>query len=80
MQTLEEVQNDTDGTPTGLPNPELYIIVNSKFQTKQNSMAEPQFSYDDVSKNIIESVRETSSIMLQKVSTDDVVVHNQATA
>ena len=35
VQTLEEVQNDTDGTPTGLPNPELYIIVNSKSQTKK---------------------------------------------
>ena len=41
VQTLEEVQNDTDGTPNGLPNPELYIIVNAKSQTKKNSMSEP---------------------------------------
>ena len=41
VQTLEEVQNDTDGTLTGLPNPELYIIVNSKSQTKKTSKAEP---------------------------------------
>ena len=42
VQTLEELQNNTEGTLTGLPNPELYIIVNSKSQMEKNSMAEPR--------------------------------------
>ena len=34
VKTLEEVNEKTDGAATGLPNPELFIIVNSKSETK----------------------------------------------
>ena len=34
VKTLEEVNEKTDGAATGLPNPELFIIVNSKSKTK----------------------------------------------
>ena len=35
MKTLEEVNNKVDGAVTGLPNLELYIIVNSKSTTNK---------------------------------------------
>ena len=35
VKTLEEVNNKVDGAVTGLPNPELYIIVNSKSKTNK---------------------------------------------
>ena len=35
VKTLEEVNNKVDSAVTGLPNPELYIIVNSKSKTNK---------------------------------------------
>ena len=35
MQTLEEEKNKVNGAATGLPNPELFIIVNSKSKTNK---------------------------------------------
>ena len=35
VKTLEEVNEKTDSTATGLPNPELFIIVNSNSKTKK---------------------------------------------
>ena len=35
VKTLEEVNEKTDGAATGLPNPELFIIVNSKSKTNK---------------------------------------------
>ena len=34
LATLEEMQNSVSGTKTGLPDPELFIIVNSKSKTR----------------------------------------------
>ena len=34
VHTLEDVEKKTDGVPVRLPDPELYIIVNSHSQTK----------------------------------------------
>jgi hypothetical protein len=35
VKTLEEVNNKVDGAVTGLPNPELCIIVNTKSKTNK---------------------------------------------
>jgi hypothetical protein len=35
VQTLEDVKNKVDGAVTGLPDPELFIIVNSKSKTSK---------------------------------------------
>ena len=36
VQTLEEVENKVDGVSVSLPNPELFIIVNSKSKNHNN--------------------------------------------
>ena len=36
MQTLEKVENKVDGVSVALPNPELFIIVNSKSKNNNN--------------------------------------------
>ena len=96
VKTMEEVNKKVDGSVTGLPNPELFIIVNSKSKTKKvvwQSLIDicalrdtlrklkdinwvyadvDEASLDDAARRIIESVSDTSSTMLQKVSDDDV--------
>ena len=103
VQTLEEVKNKKDGTPSRLPNPELFIIVNSK-PSKNKTIWQSlinvdelkaalkklkninwlytdidENSLDDVSKNIIESVSNTTSTMLQKLSSDEVTSYQSYT-
>ena len=103
VQTLEEVENKVDGVSVALPNPELFIIVNSK--SKNNKMVWQSLinvrslkdalgklreinwlyadvdvnSLDDASKQIVESVTDTTSTMLQKVSSDDVASYQSYT-
>ena len=96
VKTLEELNEKTDGAATGLPNPELFIIVNLKSKTNKvvwqslidicalrDSLRKlndinwvypdvDEASLDDAAHRIIESVSDTSSTMLQKVSDDDV--------
>ena len=96
VKTMEEVNKKFDCSVTGLPNPELFIIVNSKSKTKKvvwQSLIDicglrdalrklkdinwvyadvDEASLDDAARRIIESVSDTSSRMLQKVSDDDV--------
>ena len=96
VHTLEEAINKSDGALPGLPDPELFIIVNSKAKTNKtmrqslinvdalrNALRKlrdinwvywdiDEDSLDDASRRIIESVSDTTSTMLQKVSDDDV--------
>ena len=38
VQTLEEIENKRDGSPDKLPNPELFIIVNSKSKSQKKTI------------------------------------------
>ena len=95
VKTLEEIEKKRDGSPDKLPNPELFIIVNSKSKSKKTiwqsliNVDQVQAalekkrqinwlyanvnlsSLDEASRCIVESVSDTSSIMLvkSKVST-----------
>ena len=103
VKTMEEVNKKVDGSVTGLPNPGLFIIVNSKSKTKKvvwQSLIDicalrdalrklkdinwvyadvDEASLDDAACRIIESVSDTSSTMLQKVSDDDVSFYQSYT-
>ena len=94
VKTMEEVNKKVDGSVIGLPNPELFIIVNSKtkkvvwqslidicaLRDALRKLKDINWVYaevdeaglDDAARRIIESVSDTSSTMLQKVSDDDV--------
>ena len=96
MDTVEGIGKIATGEPVLLPEPELYIIVNSKSKSKKtiwqslinvdelnaavmqlkasNWLYEnvDENSLDDTSRHLIETVSETTSTMLEKVSTDEV--------
>ena len=95
MQTLEEVNKVDGGAPIARPNPELFIIVKSKTKSNKmvwqsllkGALREINWLYanidenslDDASRKIIESVSETTSTMLQKVSSEDVASYQSYT-
>ena len=96
MQTLEEVNKVDGGAPVALPNPVLFIIVNSK--SKSNKMVwqslinvgslkgalrklrEINWLYANIDENSHDDAfSETTSTMLQKVSSEDVASYQSYT-
>ena len=95
VKTLEEVKKNSGGASFALPDPELFIIVNSKSKSKKmiwqslvnvdqlksalEKLKEINWLYanvdlnslDEASRRIVESVSETTSTMLHKVSDED---------
>ena len=95
MDTVEEIDKVVTGKgqPTQLPDPELYIIVNSMTKSIWQSLVNldelkaavrklkainwlyaeiDEDSLDDTSRHVVETVSDTSSIMLEKVSDEEV--------
>ena len=98
MDTVEEIDKVVTGKgqPTQLPDPELYIIVNSMTKSKKTIWQSlvnldelkaavrklkainwlyaeiDEDSLDDTSRHVVETVSDTSSIMLEKVSDEEV--------
>ena len=95
VQTLEAVENKVVGTSARLPDPEVYMIVNSKPSEKRKFIWQSlinvdklkgalrtlkninwlyadldENSLDDASRRVIESVSDTTSTMLEKVSVE----------
>ena len=95
MDTVEEIDKVVTGKgqPTQLPDPELYIIVNSMTKSKKTiwqslvnldelkaavrklkaiNWLYAEIDEDDTSRHVVETVSDTSSIMLEKVSDEEV--------
>ena len=96
MDTVEEIEDMAKGKPALLPNPELYIIVNSKSKSKKTIWQSlvsldklkaavrklkatnwlyvnvRESSLNEASRHVVETVSETTSTMLEKVSSDEV--------
>ena len=103
VHTLDEIERKGDGIPDTLPDPELFIVVNSKSKTKKTiwqslinvdnlqaaleKLRQINWLYsnvdvnslDEASQRIVESVSDTSSTMLEKVSADDTASYQSYT-
>ena len=103
VQTVEDIEKKRDGSPDKLPNPELFIIVNSKSKSKKTiwqslinvdqvqaaleKLRQINWLYangdvsslDEVLRCNVESVSDSCSIMLEKVSVEDIASYQSYT-
>ena len=103
MDTVEEIEDLAKGKLALLPNPELYIIVNSKSKSKKTiwqslvsldklkavvrKLKATNWLYvnidetclDEASRQVVETVSEATSTMLEKVTSDEISAYQSYT-